>query len=150
MSTNTTLTTLEPVSGLALVTDGSANNKNRTGGWAWIALDADDGLVKGSGYQANTTSNQMELVAPTNGLDYLHHNYGPCEVLVYSDSEYVVLGANDKSRARISNKRHWKRLDAAIKQHTTVEFIHIKGHSGYIYNEMADELAVKARREGAK
>lgn len=142
------MTTLDPEYGLALVTDGSANWKDRTGGWAWIALDAWDGIVKDSGYKSNVTSNQMELYAPTEGLGHLYSEHGPSEVLVYSDSEYLVLGATHPTRARNKNKKYWKALDREIEQHTYVEFIHVKGHNGHLWNEMADEMANKARLGG--
>jgi ribonuclease HI len=90
----------------------------------------------------------MELQAPAEALKHLYLEYGPIAVLVYSDSEYVVLGCNDSSRARNKNKGYWKALDKAINHHTLVEFIHVKGHNDHLYNEMADDLAGKARKEG--
>lgn len=142
------MTSLEVTDGVAVFTDGSANYKDKSGGWAWIAVDALDGIKKASGHHGDTTVNQMELTAPSEGLEYLHDAYGPLDVIVYSDSEYVVKGATDRQRKRRVNQEFWKRLDAAVDSHKYVEFIHVKGHSDQLFNEMADELAGNARKAG--
>lgn len=144
------MTTLDPSEGIALITDGSAYYKDRSGGWAWIALDAFEGLAKDSGYRSNTTNNQMELYAVTMGLDFLFEALGPCDVLVYSDSEYCTKGAVATTGWRKKNKKFWKGLDFAIERHLNVDFTHVKGHSGHIWNELADQMAGEARRKGAK
>jgi ribonuclease HI len=46
----------------------------------------------------------------------------------------------------VKNRDLWVALDAAIDQHTYVEFTHIKGHSGNGWNERVDKLASKARK----
>lgn len=121
---------------------------DRSGGWAWIALDATEGIERDSGYYPDTTNNQMELQGPIEGLNALFDKYGACEVLVYSDAQYVVLGAMNPNRARWKNRSFWAALDTARGAHTTVEFIHIKGHNGHTWNELADDMAGKARRKG--
>jgi ribonuclease HI len=139
---------LDPSEGVAIFTDGSASNRDKSGGWGWVALDAFEGIYTGSGYRAGTTISRMELAAPTYALEYLNVVYGACDVLVYSDSEYVVLGVNDRTRKRNANKGWWLALDLAIEKHNIVQFHHVKGHSDHLYNEMADDLAGKARKEG--
>lgn len=141
--------TLDPVGGIALFTDGSANYRDRSGGWGFVALDAGEGLDSAAGHLGNTTISQMELMAATEGLKYIHDTYGACEVLVYSDSEYVVKGATNRQRKRRKNQLFWKQLDHAIERHTYVAFHHVRGHSDHLFNEMADQLAGRARREGA-
>lgn len=137
---------LDPSEGLALFTDGSCYHVDKTGGYGWVALDAFEGHYTGSGFMANTTISQMELMAPTTALDALADEFGACEVLVYSDSEYVVLGCRDRTRKRNKNKKFWKSLDTAIARHAYVEFNHVKGHNDNLYNEMADDLAGEARK----
>lgn len=138
---------LNPSDGVALFTDGSAHNSgDKSGGWAWVALDAYEGIHTASGAAANTTNNRMELQAAIEGLDALHNTFGPCEVLIYSDSEYMVLGVNE-NRQRKTNLQEWSALDSAIASHIEVRFEHVYGHQGNIYNEMADQLAGKARKE---
>lgn len=140
---------LDSSEGIALFTDGSASVRDRSGGWGFVALDAFDGITTGSGYVEDTTVNQMELYAAVKGLNFLE-GFGALEVLVYSDSEYLVLGATNRKRARRKNAHYWHWLDDAIRVHAYVEFNHVKGHNDHLFNEMADELAGKARREGLK
>lgn len=139
---------LDPIEGVALFTDGSANYKDRSGGWAWVALDALDGMEKASGHRGDTTISQMELTGPIEGLEYLYDTYGKLEIVVYSDSEYVVKGVTDRKRKRKVNREFWRRLDAAVESHNYVECHHVKGHNGQFYNELADELAGTARKAG--
>lgn len=138
---------MNPSNGIALFTDGSAYTKDRSGGWAWVAVDAFDGLTSDSGSATDTTISQMELLAPTMGLYDLYGAFGPCEVLVYSDSEYVVLGMNNKSRKRNKNVDYWDGLEETVALHSHVEFQHVKGHADSEYNNLADKLAGEARRK---
>lgn len=139
---------LDPSEGIALFTDGSANYQDRSGGWGWVAIDHLGNKWGGAGHAGGTTINQMELHAPTDGLSWLHEHYGSCNVLVYSDSEYVVLGCNDRTRSRLKNPKWWKRLDHAIELHEYVEWNHVRGHADNYYNELADDLAGRARKRG--
>lgn len=136
--------------GVALFTDGSAYTRDRSGGWAFVGLDAFGGYFEQSGAAADTTISQMELFAATNGLFYIVERYGACDVLVYSDSEYVVLGMNDKNRARIANVSWWEDLEVAVASHNHVEFQHVRGHQNSKHNNRADKLAGIARRNGVK
>ena len=112
-----------------------------------MAIDAHDGIHLASGSAEDVTNNQMELYAATNALQALHEEYGAIEVLVESDSEYVVLGCQDPSRARNKNRDYWSELDEAIALHDYVEFEHVMGHSGHTYNEMAEKLYGQASTE---
>lgn len=137
---------LDPKKGIALFTDGSSYYKDGSGGWAFVAIDCFGGEEIGSGYVSDTTNNRMEMQAWIEGLNYLLGTLGPCDVLIYSDSEYVGLGAMDPSRTRKKNKDLWKEIDEAIDQHAFVEFVWVKGHHESHYNQLADELAGNARR----
>lgn len=139
---------LDPSQGIALFTDGSAWTRDRTGGWAWVAIDINGDHLCDSGFVEDTTISQMELLGPTLGLAHLYDQYGSIEVLVLSDSQYVVLGCNDRTRKRNVNKDFWNALDTAIELHEYVEFEHVKGHAGQKWNEMADDLAGAARKSG--
>jgi len=132
--------------GLALYTDGSCNWTDRTGGWAWVVVDAFDGNEVGYGHAFDTTVNRMELTAVISGLTAIHRSLGPSSTLVHSDSEYVVLGATYPSRNRNKNKDLWAEMDDALALHDHVEFEHVRGHQGDKYNELADDLAGYARK----
>lgn len=138
--------TFDPSCGVILFTDGSCYYKDRIGGWAWVAIDWAKTIEAKSGHADDTTVNRMELTGPAQGLTWLADTYGPCDVWVFSDSEYVVLGARDPTRSRKKNPKFWKRLDKAIEMHHTVEWTHVKGHSDNEYNDLADKLAGKARK----
>lgn len=137
---------LNPDEGLGLFTDGSAWHEDRSGGWAWVAIDAHGGEVDGHGTVSDTTISRMELTAAIDGLFHLYLCHGPCEVWVCSDSEYVVKGASDPRRARNANVDLWAMLDLTEALHSLVEWEHVKGHADSYYNERADKLAGEARR----
>lgn len=139
------LTDLDKSEGIALFTDGSAWNKDGSGGWAWIAMDTSGHEAEGTGGVHDTTNNRMEMVAWIEGLKALAKALGPCHIIVISDSEYVGLGSMDRTRGRKHNTDLWPLLDAAIDTHLYVEFAHVKGHSNHVYNDRVDKLAGEAR-----
>ena len=84
------------------------------------------------------------------GLEALNR---PCEVDLYSDSQYLVKAFNDhwidgwlknnwknSQKKAVKNVDLWKRLLAAKAQHQ-VHFIWVKGHAGHPENERCDKLA---------
>jgi ribonuclease HI len=137
---------LNPTRGIAVFTDGSSWNKDRSGGWAWVAIDAFGEEEHGCGAESDTTNNRMELTAVVEALSTLADRYGEAEILLYSDSEYVVLGARHKYRARTKNRDLWEQLDDAEALHDMVEWNHVRGHKDSHYNNLADKLAGEARR----
>lgn len=135
---------------MALFTDGSAWSHDGSGGWAWIAIDCFGNEAQHAGGEGGTTNNRMEMLAWIEGLNAIFDVHEACEVLVYSDSEYVGLGAMDRTRKRGKNKDLWIRIDHAIDHHEYVEFVHVRGHNGHCYNERVDKLAGQARRNWRK
>lgn len=139
---------LDTSAGVALYTDGSSHYRDKRGGWAWIAIDAFGNEESASGAAQDTTNNRMEMQAVICGLAALEDRYGPCDVLVRSDSEYVVLGAKDALRTRVKNMDCWQAIDTNVARHAHVVFEHVKGHSGDHYNDRVDKLAGAARKLG--
>lgn len=132
-----------------IYTDGACRGNPGPGGWAAI-------LVYGrmekelSGGEECTTNNRMELSGVIAGLSALKE---PCQVILYSDSKYVVDAVNlgwavgwqkknwkkaDGSRAK--NEDLWATLLALLEKHQ-VEMRWVKGHNGHDYNERCDTLA---------
>lgn len=137
---------LNPSSGLLVYTDGSYCN-NGPGGWSWVAVDGFGGSEKDSGFvPPPTTNNRMEMQAQVEALNTLHRILGPCQLQVVSDSQYVVMGCRFPERARNVNLDVWDELEAAVNLHDYVEWRHIRGHQGVKWNEVADKLAVQARK----
>lgn len=141
---------LNPDAGIALFTDGSAYYRNGSGGWAWVAVDAYEGQYHESGAAWDTTSNRMEMTAAINGLNAIAEQLGSCDVLIYSDSEYLVLGNQDPTRKRNANIDLWLSVELATSKHTYIEWNHVKGHSNIFYNELCDQLAGSARKHLVK
>lgn len=131
----------------ALFSDGSSDYRDRSGGWAYCVIDCFGTEIIGTGAIDDTTNNRMEMMAIIEGLNFLYNQDGPCDVLLYSDSEYVGLGLMDRSRSRKKNTDLWYLIDAAVDNHLSVEYIHVKGHKDSHYNCLVDELAGQSRKE---
>ena len=140
-----------------IYTDGSARgNPDGPGGYGTVLhyTDAKGNLhvrEYSQGY-VRTTNNRMELMAAIVGLEANR----PCQVELYSDSQYLVNAFNQhwleswqkKNWKRgknepVKNVDLWKRLLAAKAPHD-VKFIWVKGHDGHPQNERCDELATTA------
>ena len=141
-----------------IYTDGSARgNPDGPGGYG-VVMEYTD--TKGTlhvkelsaGYK-KTTNNRMELLAAIAGLEALNR---PCEVELYSDSQYLVKAFNEHwidgwikkgwkrgKNEPVKNTDLWKRLLKAKAPHH-VEFIWVKGHDGHPQNERCDRLATTA------
>ena len=140
-----------------IFTDGACSGNPGPGGWGTILRY--NGVEKElSGGEANTTNNRMELSAVINGLKALKE---PCEVTLYSDSQYVCnalkLGWANKWRSQgwMRNKKEpalnpelWGELLDLVEKHQ-VEIIWVKGHAGHPENERCDRLAVAAAKQYA-
>jgi ribonuclease HI len=137
------------MSGFVVVyTDGACRGNPGPGGWG--ALLSYNGVTKELyGGEPETTNNRMELMAVICALEALTK---PCNVQINSDSKYVLLGITEwldnwkkrgwktANKSAVKNEDLWRRLDAAKTPHK-IEWKWVKGHSGDIGNERADELA---------
>ena len=141
-----------------IFTDGAARgNPNGPGGYGTILHYTDPkGILHtrelSQGY-VKTTNNRMELMAAIVGLEALNR---PCEVQLYSDSQYLVNAFNQHwieswqikgwkrgKNEPVKNVDLWERLLKAKAPHQ-VTFIWVKGHAGHPENERCDELATAA------
>ncbi|MDE7298169.1 MAG: ribonuclease HI [Lachnospiraceae bacterium] len=143
---------------VTIYTDGSARgNPDGPGGYGTIVSYIDgrgtEHLREYSGGYVRTTNNRMELMAAIVGLEALIR---PCEVTLYSDSQYLVKaftehwidGWQKKNWKRsgsepVKNVDLWKRLLKAMAPHR-VEFRWVKGHNGHPQNERCAALATAA------
>jgi ribonuclease HI len=93
----------------------------------------------------------MELLAVIIGLELLKES--GMEVVVYSDSKYVVdavekkwvFGWEQKDFKNKKNSDLWRRFLKVHKKHK-VHFQWIKGHNQHPQNERCDQLAVQAAK----
>lgn len=137
---------------ITMYTDGACDihADNQPGGWAAILCAVNDRgqVIKEiiiSGGQEMTTNNQMELTAVIEGLKRLRR---PSDITIVTDSKYVIDIAA-RTKRTIKNKTLWREyfVIAAI-HHITWQYV--AGHSGNVYNERCDKLAVAERKKFAK
>jgi ribonuclease HI len=109
-----------------------------------------------SGGYRHTTNNRMELLGAITGLAALRE---PCDVHLFSDSQYVVNGImkgwarrwrsngwRRNSREFAENHDLWEQLLILCEKHA-VHLEWIRGHNGHSENERCDELAGAAARQ---
>ncbi len=132
-----------------IYTDGACSGNPGIGGWASIlSFNGVEKVI--SGGEPNTTNNKMELTAIIEGLKALKE---PCEVLLYSDSQYavspfinatinswIISGWKRADGKDVKNVELWKELVSLTKVHT-VTFIKVKGHADNEKNNRCDKLA---------
>jgi ribonuclease HI len=133
---------------IELYTDGAAKGNPGPGGYGAILKKGVHEKEFSQGYR-HTTNNRMELMAVIAGLEALKND--GLEVVVYSDSKYVVdavdkgwvFGWVKKGFKDKKNPDLWMRFLKVYKKHK-VKFKWIKGHNDHPYNERCDRLAVAA------
>lgn len=135
---------------IEMFTDGACSGNPGPGGWGTI-LRYNGHEKELSGGEAQTTNNRMELTAVIQGLSALKER---CEVLIRTDSKYVVDGIT-KGWAKSWRAHGWKKGDKKpalnpdlwgklldlLDEHD-VTFSWIKGHAGHPENERCDAMAV--------
>lgn len=141
---------------VSLYTDGASKGNPGPGGWGAV-LSWGDHERELWGGEPHTTNNRMELMAAIQGLATLRR---PCEVALYTDSQYVKKGINEwiqnwkrngwrtSARKPVKNAELWRQLDGLVNTHR-VHWHWVKGHSGDAGNEKADELANRGAAEVA-
>ena len=134
---------------IKIYTDGSSKGNPGPGGYG-IVLLSDEGHRKevAKGFR-KTTNSRMELLSVIVALEMLKAR--PMDVLVFSDSKYVVdavekrwvFAWEKKFFDKKKNADLWKRFLKIYNKHN-VKFIWVKGHNNNVENERCDKLAVAA------
>ncbi len=131
-----------------IYTDGACRGNPGIGGWG-ASLNYNGKRKEIYGGEPETTNNRMEMTAVIEALKALKE---PSDLTINSDSKYVLNGINEwlpnwkkrnwktASRKPVKNVDLWQALDALTQAHT-IEWVWVKGHSGNLGNERADELA---------
>lgn len=135
-----------------IYTDGSFLSKTACGGWAaFVTVEGGKQytLQKAS---RETTNNRMEITAALQALKSLKT---PHEVMLYSDSEYVVnairfwiqgwakRGWRKSDGSPVKNSDLFKELKKQLEFHVvTPQWV--KAHAGILENELVDDLARSA------
>mgnify|MGYP001091610869 FL=1 len=131
-----------------IFTDGACRGNPGPGGYGSIIRTRDqENEISGSA--KNTTNNIMELTAAVVALKQLKK---PCEVVLTSDSQYLVKGMTQwikgwakkgwitASKQPVKNKAIWLELDQLNKIHK-ISWKWVRGHQGHAENERCDVLA---------
>lgn len=142
---------------VTIYTDGACSGNPGPGGWGAILMYKEKKLEL-SGFEAHTTNNRMELLAPIEALSRLKE---PCEVDVYSDSAYLTnaflqnwlgnwvrRGWIKSDKKPVENRDLWEMLQKLADIHK-ISWHKVKGHADNPFNNRCDELAtgeIKRRR----
>ena len=139
---------------VTIYTDGSCRKNPGSGGYGVVLLYGEHRKELSGGFQC-TTNNRMEILAAIVGLEALKE---PCQVALYSDSQYVVNAiskgwakrwqSNNWMRNKEDNALNpdlWERLLRLCDRHR-VTFHWVRGHAGNVENERCDQLAVAAAK----
>jgi ribonuclease HI len=145
---------------ITVYTDGACSGNPGPGGYGTVLLFTD---ASGSAHRKElsggfrlTTNNRMEILSVIIALEALKE---PCEVLVFSDSRYLVDAVekgwaerwrrNNWMRSKTDpalNPDLWRRLLLLLAAHR-VNFRWVKGHAGHTENERCDRLARAAAED---
>ena len=128
---------------IEIFTDGSSLGNPGSGGWcAILRYGENEKILKGS--QKIATNSQMELKAVLEALKVLNQ---PCEIILFSDSSYVVNAINKwlsnwikKDFKNVKNLELWQEFIELSKIHH-IQAVWVKAHNGHAENEICDKIA---------
>ncbi len=134
---------------VVIYTDGGCIDNPGPGGYGVVLLYKGHRKELTAGFR-RTTNNRMEILAAIKGLEALK---GRCQVIIYSDSQYLVNAIEQgwarrwqekdwwrNRKERAINPDLWEKLLELCDRHE-VRFQWVRGHAGTTENERADELA---------
>jgi len=145
-------TKTSPLKKVTIFTDGACLGNPGPGGYGAVLLYGDHRKELSGGFRL-TTNNRMEIMAAIAALKALRT---PCEVDLYSDSQYLVnamvkhwvrrwraQGWMRNKTEKAKNPDLWEELLQLCSRHQ-VHFHWLRGHDGHPENERCDELANQA------
>jgi ribonuclease HI len=147
--------------------DGDGATKDTPAGWGFVVIEGPTGLNHNDGEETHSafgrvitdtghplyigaeigSNNTAELSAVYNALEWIKSS-GATSVTVYSDSQYALNMAFGDWRAS-TNKQLISKIRSYAKETMKVVSIthaHIRAHSGFKWNEVADRLADQGAR----
>ncbi len=137
---------------ITIYTDGACSGNPGPGGYGAVLI-YNDNFKELAGYEPQTTNQRMELLAAAVALKALKE---PCEVVLYSDSAYLINAFNNSwlnnwqkngwlnsKKQPVENQDLWQLLLIESRRHR-INWQKVKGHAGDKYNEICDKLARQA------
>ena len=134
-----------------IYTDGACSGNPGPGGWAWVVPEGEFA----AGSESQTTNQRMELKAALEAVGAFRG-----QLIIVSDSNYVVNCFRDRwwegwlhrgwvnsAKKPVKHRDLWEPLIESYLERDNISFEWVKGHSGDIWNDEADRLAVKAGLE---
>lgn len=133
-----------------IFTDGACDkNPNGKGGWAAVILPSLNSTIplktlRGNNY--STTNNRMEIMPVLESLKFADEN---SEILIVSDSQYVVCALNSwlskwvkKDFRGKKNVDLWREIYVLIREkRIRINAKWVKGHNNNYWNEVCDGIA---------
>jgi ribonuclease HI len=139
---------------VTIYTDGGCIGNPGPGGYGVVLMYGQKRREISGGFR-RTTNNRMEIMVALAGLEALRY---PCDVTIYTDSQYLAdsimqgWAARWRERGWMRNKKEaamnpdlWARLLDVCAVHE-VRFAWVKGHAGNPENECCDRLSMLAAR----
>jgi ribonuclease HI len=139
------------MSEVTIYTDGGCSGNPGPGGWAFVIRIPKDHEILGSGGEANTTNNRMELRAVISALEEAERRAPGSPLVVYTDSQYVKNGMGSwiaawkrngwrtADKKSVKNRELWEELDS-VAERVKPKFVWVKGHAGVEDNERCDAM----------
>jgi ribonuclease HI len=135
---------------IEIFTDGSSLGNPGPGGYGVIIKYREKQKKLSAGYKL-TTNNRMELMAVIQAIKMLNDFAKEKEIVIYSDSKYVIHAVEKKwvfgwVKKNFKDKANADLWRAFLKEYSkyNIKFHWVKGHSGHNENEICDKLAKKA------
>lgn len=147
---------------LEIYTDGACSPNPGQGGCGIVILKDDKIFKKYCGlYNESSTNQRAELLALIYAFKIIKQNLTNEKVKIFTDSKYSIDCISwskgwIKNNWKTSKKEDVKNKDLLevyihlYNEINTPDLIHVNGHSNIYGNELADKMAVKARKEKIK
>ncbi|MGF1576663.1 MAG: ribonuclease H [Cyanophyceae cyanobacterium] len=143
---------------VSIYTDGGCSPNPGPGGWGFVVVKADELVAEQWGGEPVSTNNRMELTALIRALKYYGEHLDPDPVEILSDSQLSVRIYNEwmagweargwkRSQGPVENLDLVKQLAVLKQLCPQVQITWVKAHAGLKWNEYADQLVWKGRRE---
>lgn len=136
-------------------TDGASGVKSEDSNLAsWAVIGVNHPEFSSSGILEDSTNQKAELEAVIKACEIARKN-GLKRILIATDSKYVTSACEkwidrweengwlDNRNKPVKNEEVFKRL-IQVKKDLELKLVHVRGHSGDKYNELADKMAREA------